>query len=774
MDSTAIILRLKGILAKNIRERTEAESDFLVENLGIVNDSIIDPADINPREFEDGTPNLELLRSIIDEAQKQGMSDLLVRQPKSSFDTKPRKSLDDVRIDILARRALYEQLIRNAQRNLAKRVKNQLKPDATPAEIHSLTSSTVAETLKPVTTGGGIDKYISTHSGLTPQQVLQQTRPALFEDLTASIAKELGGRFITPELLTEVAALAVVIDLTNPKELAALIAVIDKPPTPAELYQARQAALELNPSKFYLEAEPEKTTLVATSEELPLTDTDPETAKYKSLANQVAAAVNPDPRARLITDAENNLVLPHDRAIKLVLGREYELTPDNAAQIANIITSASANPGTAMGPTPGSYFRGPVNDQVNHQVDRQTIHPTIRQIGEGILKEKRAQHLPNSTAIAQSDAYKELALLHPELSRKLLQNWKQLENMGYISPVGKISSFLNPVGAITSRVNGWLGQQTAKVLLRLSEKVASQTLKLALQTVAKEGIKKGLTVALTALGLGIPGIGVIVAGATYLAPKIVGKLMQPINALFGNKNTSETVKDIGRGALGGVFLLGSLPMVIAGASFPLLISPVIVGGVLAGYLLFYIPVINMATIISTMAQLDSNTAGFSGSTSPYTGPKIEGCSPVLPSSHGTVIQGPGGQYSHTYASGPAQAIDVYLTAGTPVYSVSEGTVTDVGFRGAYGNRIIIKARAPTGKVYDIFYAHLSVIQVSVGETVTPSQQIALSGATSSVPGFANPHLHLEYVGLEYNSCPAGGKQIPMGCHVDTTPCDVSW
>jgi murein DD-endopeptidase MepM/ murein hydrolase activator NlpD len=68
--------------------------------------------------------------------------------------------------------------------------------------------------------------------------------------------------------------------------------------------------------------------------------------------------------------------------------------------------------------------------------------------------------------------------------------------------------------------------------------------------------------------------------------------------------------------------------------------------------------------------------------------------------------------------------------------VGSGTVVEAGWGGSYGNQIVIKM---ADGMYTM-YGHLSSIGVSVGQTVTPGQQIGLSGATGNVTG---PHLHFE-------------------------------
>lgn len=65
-----------------------------------------------------------------------------------------------------------------------------------------------------------------------------------------------------------------------------------------------------------------------------------------------------------------------------------------------------------------------------------------------------------------------------------------------------------------------------------------------------------------------------------------------------------------------------------------------------------------------------------------------------------------------------------------------GTVVEAGWGGAYGNHVVIKMHDGTYTQY----GHLSSVGVSVGQQVTPGQQIGVSGATGNVTG---AHLHFE-------------------------------
>ncbi|MFD7245647.1 M23 family metallopeptidase [Streptomyces massasporeus] len=92
--------------------------------------------------------------------------------------------------------------------------------------------------------------------------------------------------------------------------------------------------------------------------------------------------------------------------------------------------------------------------------------------------------------------------------------------------------------------------------------------------------------------------------------------------------------------------------------------------------------------------------------------------------------------SGLWSSGSHTGVDFHAASGTSVHAVGAGTVVEAGWGGSYGNQVVIKMNDGTYTQY----GHLSSIGVSVGQKVTPGQQIALSGATGNVTG---PHLHFE-------------------------------
>ena len=83
-----------------------------------------------------------------------------------------------------------------------------------------------------------------------------------------------------------------------------------------------------------------------------------------------------------------------------------------------------------------------------------------------------------------------------------------------------------------------------------------------------------------------------------------------------------------------------------------------------------------------------------------------------------------------------QAIDWATPTGTSVVASCGGTVVKAGWVGSYGYAIYIDHEG--GR--QTRYAHLSKIQVSVGQKVKQGERIALSGNTGASTG---PHVHFE-------------------------------
>ncbi|MFI0817364.1 M23 family metallopeptidase [Streptomyces sp. NPDC021098] len=113
--------------------------------------------------------------------------------------------------------------------------------------------------------------------------------------------------------------------------------------------------------------------------------------------------------------------------------------------------------------------------------------------------------------------------------------------------------------------------------------------------------------------------------------------------------------------------------------------------------------------------------------------------------------------SYTLTAGFGQAGDLWSAdhtgqdfaapTGTPVKALSGGTITQAGWAGSYGYRIVLKLNDGT----EIWYCHLSSMVVTSGK-VSSGETIGRVGATGNVTG---PHLHLEVR-------PGGGSPIdPM-------------
>ncbi|UED88434.1 M23 family metallopeptidase [Streptomyces profundus] len=80
--------------------------------------------------------------------------------------------------------------------------------------------------------------------------------------------------------------------------------------------------------------------------------------------------------------------------------------------------------------------------------------------------------------------------------------------------------------------------------------------------------------------------------------------------------------------------------------------------------------------------------------------------------------------------------DFAASTGTPVKNVHTGVVTEAAWAGSYGYRVIVELEDGT----EIWYCHLSSMNVSAGSEVTTADVIGFVGSTGNSSG---PHLHLE-------------------------------
>ncbi len=90
--------------------------------------------------------------------------------------------------------------------------------------------------------------------------------------------------------------------------------------------------------------------------------------------------------------------------------------------------------------------------------------------------------------------------------------------------------------------------------------------------------------------------------------------------------------------------------------------------------------------------------------------------------------------------------DFALPVGSPVKSMSSGTVIFAGWSGGYGNKVEIRYWDGTIS----WYAHNSRLTVRTGDAVTPGEVVASSGNTGHSTG---PHAHIE-IHLRSDNTPA--------------------
>ena len=121
---------------------------------------------------------------------------------------------------------------------------------------------------------------------------------------------------------------------------------------------------------------------------------------------------------------------------------------------------------------------------------------------------------------------------------------------------------------------------------------------------------------------------------------------------------------------------------------------------------------------------------------------------ITPQPQGRPVEGVLTQDYHPGHNG----LDFGIVVGTPIKATMDGKVISAGWNEqGYGNLVIVE-NGP----YRTYFAHLSSIPVTVGDTVTAGNTIGLSGNTGHSTG---PHLHYE---IRKNNVPIDPTSVTLG------------
>jgi len=113
--------------------------------------------------------------------------------------------------------------------------------------------------------------------------------------------------------------------------------------------------------------------------------------------------------------------------------------------------------------------------------------------------------------------------------------------------------------------------------------------------------------------------------------------------------------------------------------------------------------------------------------------------------------------------------DWAMPEGTSLKAVANGTVTYAGTEDPFycpllsktvaGNLVTVQHTLANGEIYRSVYLHLSVIKVSIGDTVSAGQEIGFSGNTGCSSG---PHLHFHIVRATNTNSNKSTRVDPFG------------
>lgn len=393
-----------------------------------------------------------------------------------------------------------------------------------------------------------------------------------------------------------------------------------------------------------------------------------------------------------------------------------------------------------------------------------------------------------------------------------LQSVKHLSSFEAKLPTS-VQKVLHPVKSIEAAINKQIGKYAGSKINKIfgksigekfekyvladglkigAKKFANEVAKKAILTLAKKAgasaaktaailaSESAIAAASAALGISTAGLSLVIEAAIYIGWKIVSfgydRFKEIYKYIWGEDfDPKEAAKIF---TIGGIALASSFTVVkngLRGVAIATQMAVISALGIiwlsLAVIAVFLTLTFLTAPILTTLVQFDAiEKVKYGEMVKPPTPTNCSNMAWPFEGTH-TITQGPRqATTSCTHGGGISESVDFSIMTGTEILSISDGVVSAVGDDGpdkGYGKYIKIDAKTDDGKEFTIVYGHLAEQFVKNGDTVKAKQKIGISNNTGYSTG---PHLHLGYIGIEYNSCPAGGFKVNENC-CDTSSCN---
>lgn len=396
--------------------------------------------------------------------------------------------------------------------------------------------------------------------------------------------------------------------------------------------------------------------------------------------------------------------------------------------------------------------------QIENGLKKYSQSPDGKKIAEQLNKIRPLSNFESRLPLAFQKALHPQKTIESFINKKIGQYaGKQIVNNSSSALGKKLGKYILDDG-LKLGAKKFADEVAKKLLVAGAKKLGIEAAKVAGMAAAESA----LAAASVALGISTAGLSLILEAVVFVVVQVSSFAYKKFKELYADVFGEEfdAKKAMGAVALGGAAIWGTLAIAGKGVkAFGTATKAAAISAVGAIWLsivviaIFLTLTFLVAPIISTIVQFDSvekvQYDEFNASTSGDCAWPISG--------NYQVIEGPLGG---THSLSNLQAIDIWGPDidGKPMLSVTEGDVISASVYSNYGNTVQIQTNNSAGS-FVVLYGHMSYMRVKTGQHVRQGEVLGRVGGS----GGWDPHIHLEYQGIEYNRCPAGGKKIRERC-----------